>query len=254
MKQIIIVAGLIISSLSLNAQVLKSAEVYPPNMYIKTRTFNGIGKGYWSLEKTDSLGRIVEEASYRKKEMTGKSLFVYNSHNDVVQRKFVYDINHPNQLETWDYRYTYDQHKIIKEEWMTGGRIQQKKLIAATDSVLMYEDKLYVDSTLSEERSAAARQFKLTFDNGLLISKEEKNANGEIQFTRYEYFPNRLLKRRVITRDPIPTTKMIYTGAPGSDDQSWFYEFDKEGRVKRMFTVVEGKTYKMAEYNYRQVK
>jgi hypothetical protein len=90
----------------------------------------------------------------------------------------------------------------------------------------------------------------LTFNQHKKISKYEYYFKNDTTITEYWYFPTGDLKRRKITRIPEPEIKGVYVPGPGSDDMSYEYKYDKKGRIKKHYTIVEGKRYRLAKYRY----
>ncbi|MBV8251813.1 MAG: hypothetical protein JO154_04325 [Chitinophaga sp.] len=254
MKHIIIFIFLLFPGFQLRAQIIKFTSLHPPNVWIKTKYFNGYGKGYWLLEKTDSLGRVVEEKSYQKKVLTGKYLYTCNDHNDLILRVSVYDFNNPGRKDTLENKYSYRGDIITRLVWQINAITRLYELKAQHDSVLKYLQTDYADTALTRVTDSTEKYTELTYSNGLLIKKKEINGKQDSTTTQFEYFPDGRLKRRVINRDPEPALKAVYLGSPGADDQSWYYEFDKKGRVIRMYNIVNGKTYLRKTYSYRKVK
>jgi len=41
-------------------------------------------------------------------------------------------------------------------------------------------------------------------------------------------------------------------GWPGSDDMGWEYKFDQNKRIKKLFSLVDGKKYKLEKYEYEE--
>jgi hypothetical protein len=39
-------------------------------------------------------------------------------------------------------------------------------------------------------------------------------------------------------------------GGPGSEDESYKYNLDSEGRIKVFYRIINGKKYKIAAYSY----
>jgi hypothetical protein len=88
----------------------------------------------------------------------------------------------------------------------------------------------------------------LHYADSLLTKQAVVNSDSR-EVTDYEYYSNGKLKRRIIQRTPA-LKGAVYTGAPGSDDQSYKYTYDPTGRVKNLYTIVNDKTYKLAHHNY----
>ena len=68
--------------------------------------------------------------------------------------------------------------------------------------------------------------------------------------TKYEYYTNGMLKRRIILRIPQPEGKFTYVGGPGSDDMSYEYTYYKNGLIKKMYCIIGETKYKLAKYRY----
>jgi len=239
----------------IDAQLFENIELYPDVMIIKGKYYNGTGGGgYWSLNKVDSLGRIIEEENYRKKKLLSRDKIVYDNHNnklfDIYQ---TYDINNPDKIDTNRYEYKYSENRIIYQyrKLSDNDSIVTELIKNEGDSIFKYQEKAYYIRPKTGKTDIYETIYTLKYRNNLLISNEildKENNSKEIK--TYEYFDNGRLQRRVIERIPEPQLKGVYTGGPGSDDEYYKYKLDKLGRIVKFYRIINGKKYKIAVYRY----
>ena len=87
--------------------------------------------------------------------------------------------------------------------------------------------------------------------NQVIYKREFDIQDTTIEITTYEYNTNGLLSRRRINRTPEPEHEIIYVGGPGGDDMSYEYTYYRNGLTKKMYGIIEGGKYKLAEYRYK---
>jgi hypothetical protein len=228
-----------------NAQLFHEKEFYPNVKTIKRKSYNGSGGGgYWTIAKLDTLGRTIEKESYRKNTLLARDNYVYNFNNDQLYHIATYNINYPSRTNDTisNYKYRYEGNRIVYQKvvYRNGSTVIQL-VENKDDTVLIYQQK----------RHDYIQRYILKYQNSLLVLFEEFDLDENSKTTtHFEYFSNGLLKRRKIEREPEPKLKMHYTGGPGSDDESYEYKFDKSGRVKTFYRIIEKKKYKIATYKY----
>ena len=83
-------------------------ELYPNVISIKGKYYNGTGgRGGYSLLYVDSLGRVTENESYRRKHLLWRQRFIYDNYNNWIFDTQTSDINNPDQITTSRYKYIY---------------------------------------------------------------------------------------------------------------------------------------------------
>jgi len=251
-----VIIGLIILMIptTIKAQLFVDNELYPNSTTIKGKYFNGTGgRGYWSLDYLDSIGRVIVKESYRKKQLMARQKIEYDSHNNKLFEIQTFDVNNPERIDTFKYEYKYSGNRII---------YQYRKLSAIDstvteliknegDSIFLYQEMAYYYRPKTGKSDVYETIFTLLYRNNLLVKNEilDKEYNSK-EIKTYEYFDNGRLKRRVIKRIPEPTVKGLYTGGPGSDDEYYKYKFDSKDRIKKFYRIINVKSYKIAVYSY----
>jgi len=89
----------------------------------------------------------------------------------------------------------------------------------------------------------------LNYKNGLLVSFEKVDENRRAT-TSLEYYSNGKLKRIKTEREP--DEEFVVIGGPGGDDMIYKYNFDKFGRIKKLYYIIGKKKYKIATYEYNK--
>ena len=242
-----------------NGQLFEHKELYPGIATIKSKYFNGSDKRrYSSKSKPDIFGRIVEKKSFRKNQLLATYKYVYNDHHDQLYYMVSDDINHPGQEDTIiSYEYKYQSDRIIYQKSV--GRNKQDSAVVKLienkrDTILIYQLNNYYFREKSGTKDTLIEMKSLYYHNNLLIKLEEVDLNRNSKTTtQYEYFPNGLLKRRKIVREPEPELKGHYVGGPGSDDEFYKYKFAKSGRIRTFYKIVGDETYKIATYKYKRI-
>jgi len=249
MKKTILTLTFILCAFILKAQLFRETSLYPNTTGIHRKYFNGTGgRGYWTYEKVDTFGRIIERNSYKNNKLLGKELNQYNDKHDVTQITYPYDINNPQRVITFKYEYTYINNRIAfqKCKYPNNDSTTYRLIADQGDSVLTYREISYDH----QGDTIVERTYILTYQDRLLVKKEKIDSDKNKEITCFEYYNNGKLKRRIITREPKPEFQGFYAGGPGSDDQSYSYTYDGAGRVKKQFTIIGDKTYKQATYRY----
>ena len=255
-KLIITILTILFFTSKMNAQLFEKQEFYPAIKTVKGKYYSGSGGGgYWSYAKLDTLGRTIEKESYRKKELLGKDNFVYNSNNDKLYYIVTFDINNPNRIDTIShYEYRYQGGRIVYQKNTHRNRrdsIVIQLIENKGDTILIYQHKSYYFRPKTNTIDIYEQRHTLKYQNGFLIQSEKfdlKENSKEI--TLFEYYPNGMLKRRKIEREPEPEFKGHYVGGPGSDDEYYKYKFDQSGRIRTFYRIIGKKKYKIATYEY----
>jgi len=247
MTKTILTLTFLLYAFILKAQLFSEVKLYPNTTGIIRKYFNGSGgRGYWTYEKVDTFGRAVEESSYKRNTLLAKYLYQYNDKHDVT--RYIYITNDLPRIDTTTYEYTYINNRIAFQKctFYNNNSITYQLIADQGDSILTYRKTSYYHqwNNIVEETNI------LTYQDRLLMKKEEITSDKKKEITSYEYYNNGKLKRRTITREPKPEFQDVYVGAPGSDDQSYSYTYDREGRVKRLFTIIGDKTYKLSTSRY----
>lgn len=181
-------------------------------------------------------------------------MFGLFGHTNEIMSIRVYDINSPNKIDTsWVRTYAYSGNEIVKQ--ITKHSNEDSTIMELIENI---NDSLFVyKETSFHLRRKENKNWKHTTEHRIIKDKNGLKTQW-IQYleerkiiTEYEYYPNRRIRRRTITRMPEYQLESVYTGGPGSDDQQWEYKYDKKGRVKILFTIVDGKKYKLAKYKYK---
>ncbi len=236
-----------------HAQLFAVKNFYMHSGTVKSKFYNGSGKGYWRLEKLDTLGRVVIEENYRKNVLLDRMFNTYNGRNDKVKIIYAYSINNPNRVDSVLYDYKYDGDFIIAQKQINRNDTTTISLTERQgDSVLTYLERSTrfnksIANAISTNRRIIATTKAGRMDTFRIVNDNDRSTETKI----YEYYPDGKLKRRTVKRDP-EIKDVIYTGSPGSDDMGFIYKFDSKGRVKEDYVVVDGKTFKRVAYVYKK--
>lgn len=252
MMKIISVITLLCSTLLSRGQLFQKKNFMPGIKTVKVKYFSGTGgKGFWSEEKLDSLGRIIEKSRYRKDKLTERTVYDYNSRNDIIARITVYNINFPIDTSRYEYLYTNNIISFEKRINSSHDSVVNRLIYNEGDSILTYRETSYTYIADRKEYYNTSRTYTLHCKDNLLTKLEIVNSKEEKEIVEYTYYRNGNLKRSVIKRIPEPEYKIGYTGGPGSDDQSYRYTY-RQGRVKALYTIANNRTYKIATYRYEK--
>lgn len=254
MRLIFVIIGLILISLTVEAQLFVKNEIYPNSRSIKCMYYNGTGAGnYWSLDYIDILGRVFKKESYHNKQLLSRQEIRYDDHNNKLFDIQSFDINNPGRIDTVRYEYKYMDGRIV---FQCCKRSEIDSTVTELiknegDSIFTYQEKSYYFRQKTSKTAVFEKLYNSKFKNGLLISNEilDKRDNTRITIS-YEYFENGRLKRRFIKRNPETFLKGQYSGGPGSDDEYFKYILDPNGRILRYYMIIDGKEYKIAAFKY----
>jgi len=254
----LMITGLIIFwfPLSLKAQLFETNELYPNIKMIKGKYYNGTGGGgYWSLDYVDSIGRVISKESYHKKQLMSRKKIVYDDNNNKIFDIQTFDYNNPERVDTFKYAYKYADNRIIYQfRKLSENDSTVLKLIENQgDTLLKYQEEAFYFRPKSKTTDVYVTFYTLRYRDNYLISKEifdeDKNTT---EVYKFEYYNNGRLKRRLIERIPKPEQKSFYVGGPGSDDESYKYKLDSQGRILKYFKIINGKKFKIAIYKYEE--
>lgn len=223
---------------------------------VKTKQYNGCGVGYWNLKHYDQKGRMILEELYRKNTILGKLAYAYDESNNELSFISLYDINNPGVIDTVSTSvYEYDLNgEIIKELNIIGTSTYTTERISVSTNESTYR---LICKHIWQHRDTInfdTINFKLVYNENNLIEKQikEDKENGIFEIKEYQYYNDGNLKRRIVTRIPEPEIDPIYVGWPGSDDMGWEYKFDNNNRIKKLFSIVDDKKYKLEKHRYEE--
>lgn len=251
---VIVGFSILMTPIAIHAQLFETNEKYPNTNVIKGKYYNGSGGGgYWSLEYVDSIGRIISKESYHKKQLISRRKIVYDDNNNKIYDIQTFDYNNPERVDTFRYEYKYDNYRITYQfRKLSENDSTVIKLVENQgDTLLKYQEQAFYYRPKTKKTDVYEIVYTLKYQNGLLIKKEifEKEQNST-EIRKYEYYENGKLKRRLIGRIPKPEQESYYVGGPGSDDESYEYKLDSQGRIKVFYKIINGKKYKIAVYRY----
>lgn len=252
MKRLIAILVILFYALTLKAQLFQKKEFYPGLKKIIGKYYNGSGgRGWWSLQKMDSLGRVIEYNSYRKRKLMGKTFYQYNKNNDILYKVSAFDINRPDVVDSSKYQYKYANGRIVfQKQIFANGDFNLFKLIKQQDSVFTYQNISCNYRPYKKQYHISERRVILTYNKNKLIDKEEVSTDSSKTTTYRAYYSNRQLKHRLIEHAPEEKIKGVYLGSPGSDDEYYKYKYDGKGRVKIFYRIIGNKKYKIVDYQY----
>lgn len=235
------------------AQLFDNIELYPNDNQIIGRYFNGSGgRGYWSLQKVDSLGRICVTENHYKNKLMSRERIEYDFENNKTSIIQDYDINNIGRIDTFSYKYRYLQHRISYQNCSIYKNDSTEFALIDNigDSIYVYQEISYSYSN-DNKINKYQRKHYLTYRDGSLIKTERIDyIDNSKEITLFEYYPNRRIKRKTIIREPQPTVEPIYVGGPGGDDIFYQYKLDRRGRITRYYEIIKGHKYKLATYRY----
>lgn len=253
-KFIVSIWALLFCASAANAQLFEQKDFYPDVKTVKAKYYNGSGGGFRSVEKLDDPGRVAEREYYSGNQLRSRQQLTYNPNNDRLYQIETLDINYPGRVDmTIRYEYEYREGRIVRQKsYHTASDSIVILLIGNEgDTCLVYQSKSYIFRPKTNTADVHEKRYTANYSDGLLIRLEafdvDKNSK---ETTHYEYYPNGKLKRRKIERDPEPAFKVMYTGGPGGDDMYYEYKFDKSGRIRTLYHIVDAKRYKIATYRY----
>lgn len=258
MKNKIVISILIsLFSIQLFGQVFPNHEIYPNTKIVKRKSHNGSGgKGYWSIKTIDSIRRVVNIKSYNKRRLLSEESIAYDTLNNEVLSISNYDINRPNSVDTnWTRSYQYAKNDIIRQTTIYY-RSKDSTVLALqskpNDSTYFYLETSYHyrKDQMKHWKNETEYQIIKNKNNQIIKWVATNLLSGEKEMQEITYYPNGNRKRRVIKHVPEYEIDFIYVGGPGADDQSWEYTYDSKNRIKKMYTIVENKKFKIATYSY----
>lgn len=254
--QNLLAAGLIVILIptTIKAQIFDNNELYPKVIAIKGKYYNGSGgRGFWSLDYIDSLGRVREKESYCKSQLMSRQKIEYDFQYNKIFYINTFDYNNPERIDTFKYKYEYAGNRIVYEYRKLSDYDSTVTALVKNlgDSVIIYQTKKYIYRPNTGKTFTSEIEYTYRYNGKLLISCEILNKNDNTkEINLYEYYDNGRLKRRVIERIPKSEQESIYIGGPGSDDEYYKYKLDSKGRVKKFYRIIKNKKYKIATYKY----
>ena len=256
MKHTILTFSFLIFVLLSNGQILRSPDVYLDLYHdsgitkLKKREFNNGGK--WTSYELDSIGRVVEKRSFRRKAPLSITRYTYNNNNDITSIISTYDMTKPLHFDTLQYEYS--NGKIVSEtdKPSRGISTSYRMIENKGDSTLIYNFSDYVYSPDKKIKHEAEDTLIVTYRGNLRVKEEEiRDRSTNKLITLYEYFENGNVKRRVMKVFSTAGIKPMLMGAPGADDMTYKYTYDKNGRIRDNYVTLNSKTYKLATYYYK---
>jgi hypothetical protein len=240
---------------AIKAQLFVDNAIIPNTSTVKGRYYNGSGgRGYWSLDYLDSIGRLIMKESYYKKKLMARHKIVYDSHNNKLFDIQTYDVNNSERIDTIKYEYKYTGNRIIYQyrKLAVNDSSVTKLIKNEGDSIFVYQEMNYYYRPKTGKSDLYETIYTLTNRKNQLIRNEildKQNNSKEIE--TYEYYDDGRLMRRLIQRIPEPKLKSVYTGGPGSDDEYYKYKFDSKDRIKKFYKIIDGRRYKIAVYSFK---
>ncbi len=258
MKQAFLTFSFLVLVLLSNGQILRSPDVYSDLSYdsgitkVEKREFNGGDKR--TLYELDSIGRVVEKRSFKKKAPSSISRYKYNGSNDIISVISTYDMTKPLHFDTLQYEYEYSNDKIVSEtEKPSGGFSTSYRMIENKgDSILLYSFSRHFYSPDKAIKYQQKDTLIVTYCGNLRVKEEKIQDGGANKYiTMYEYFDNGNVKRRVMKVFSMAGVKPMLIGATGADDETYKYSYDKNGRIRDRYVTRNSKTYKLTTYYYK---
>ncbi|MDF2380675.1 hypothetical protein JMG10_04310 [Nostoc ellipsosporum NOK] len=238
---------------SLQAQLFKQKLFYPNTSTVTRKSLNGTGgKGFWTLEHLDNLGRPVARDYYRNKKLLQQDIYKYNGMNDLVEEVIAFDINDPKRKDTTRYEYVYDKGLITWQKQINGNKDSTIiQLVEKNgDSVLRYSSIAYHYAPDKKTTIQVEKRIVATFNKNRLVQLFTESMNKELGdvLVVYEYDENGLLQHRM-TRGNTP--EVVRLGSPGSPVAQYTYEYDEWGRLISYYSIVNDESILLASYEYK---
>jgi len=239
----------------LNAQLFKHFKVkslYPGIKFIKSKSYNGYRySGYWTLSKLNVHGCIVEVERYKKRELLSRVRFVYNSNNDILFDINTFDINDANAsrkdtVVANTYRYSGDMIIWQKSDYGDGSYQEIKLDSRQGDSILVYQVNDYHYRVKEKDTVVHSSRYTYRYRGHQLIGLKASDFPFENEsVTQYQYDEyGRLYHRQFFESPSKSNMKSVYLGgSPFSDDMYYDYKLDKQGYVKKLYHIIDGKKY-----------
>jgi hypothetical protein len=245
---------IVLFPITLKAQLFEENELYPKVSVIIGKYHNGSGgKGYWSKEYVDSIGRVIIKESYRKGQLMSRKNIVYDKNNNILFDIQTFDYNNPERVDTFRYEYKYEDKRIVFQyrKLSDNDSTVIKVIVNQGDTLFKYQENAFYYRPKTNVTDVFETNYTLRYRNDQLISKEKfSNVENTTEIEKYEYYEYGRLKRRLIVRIPQPEYESFYVGGPGSDDEYYKYKLDAVGRIKVHYRIVNGKKFKIAVYRY----
>jgi len=248
---------LLLNTLTANSQLLINEKLLKGSSSVTTRSFNGSGGGgYWTIEELDELGRTSTKEYHRRKELLAREVYQYNPMNDEILRVQTFDINNPSRIDSTFTEYEYNTNGTITRQKQTFSNREDSIVFDLVDikgDTLKYSKREFYYRPTTGNIDTYSYEVSLVFNsvNQVIFKREVHIQNTTIEITKYEYNSNGLLSRRVINRIPEPELEIVYVGGPGSDDMRYEYTYYGNGLPKKLYGIIEGNKYILAEYRYK---
>lgn len=242
------------ASLPSIAQVLSINEVTTDVSIIKEKGTRRVGTGRYRVFKyLDKVGRVIKSDTYFKRTHFATEEFIYDQWNNIVLNTQTDWINPQKQANVCKYSYVYEGSRIILQTKTISDKDSSVMELVYNhgDTILNYLERSFIVQGSNEMRFTRETNYILKFQNGLLVSKEVKIKGSDTsELTKLEYDNNHMLNRRSIQRR-INTRPMTYTGYPASDDEFYEYKLDTNGRIRKLYKIMNGRKYKIMTYKYK---
>ena len=178
----------------------------------------------------------------------------YDSRNNKIFDIQTFDFNNPERIDTFRYEYKYDHDRInYQYRKLSSNDSSVVELVENKgDTIFIYQEKAFYFRPQTVRTDVFEKIYTLRYRNDLLISVETytKNNNSK-EIKTYEYYDNSRLKRRLIERIPMPENNPIFVGGPGSNDETYKYKLDSQGRIIKYYRIINGEKFKIALYKYK---
>ena len=209
-----------------------------------------IGRGFWNISRLDSLGRVIERESRRNRRLLSLENLVYNDNNDVLYRI----ITNPNRtndtISRFEYKYLGNRIVYQRQTFDNTDLFVTRLIESEGDSVFVYEQRHYFFRVDGSEH-ISVRTYILSYRNEQLVRSERIDDNRR-RILFFEYHPNGLLKRTktVTKREEESILAGRWAGGPWGNDVFFEYEFDRYGRIRTLYYIIEGRRHRIATFRY----
>ncbi|MFD2918881.1 hypothetical protein ACFS6H_04105 [Terrimonas rubra] len=236
----------------IRAQLFVQKSFYTNTTSIIRKSLNGFGKGFWTMETLDSLGRVSAKDHYRNKKLLQQDRHFYNDQNDIVASITIFDINDPKRKDTTLYEYVYNNGLIVSQKMISPRKDSTITTLTENkgDSILSYHSIAYHYVPDKKITTKTEKRHDAILSNKRLVQLTSEGLNYEVGkvSVRFEYDKDGKLLRRFTEGQ---TPEVITLGSPGSPKGEFTYEYDRAGRLSKMYSIVEGKAILLAAYSYK---
>jgi hypothetical protein len=255
--RILVVMLLMMFTSNLKAQLFDEKESFAGVKNVETFFYNGTwDKGFRTLKTMDSLGRVICEKNYRKKDLLKVAYFKYNAQNDRVQEMDVSRINGATRIDTIKTEYMYDDlHEIVYQKTVFNRNlsIEIRLIKAINDTVKHYQYTSYAYHQDIKRTLKHTEDYTVTTNSKhqIILFETKDPVTQEAVVKTSSYDAQGLLQQRKTEWIPPKRIQPLYAGGPGSEEVSYRYVCNSKGRIRITYLVVNHKKYKMARYRYK---